>query len=103
MAHLAVYLGEWVTANLGFGTVFLCDDRVFRRDVAVKSLHADDLDRRAEEIFAEAHALNELSHPAVIKIISAGYADPVNGRELSGLLAIPPLDVRVAVRQGTPT
>ena len=23
MAHLAVYLGEWVTANLGFGTVFL--------------------------------------------------------------------------------
>jgi formylglycine-generating enzyme required for sulfatase activity/tetratricopeptide (TPR) repeat protein len=65
----------------GFGTVVLCRDSFFLdREVAVKALHADDLERRVEDVFAEAHALMHLSHPAIIGVHDCSFAD-VDGRQ----------------------
>jgi len=61
----------------GFGVVHLCQDALFPgREVVVKALHAADLDRRPEEVFAEAHVLSDVKHPAVIGVLDWGYVDP---------------------------
>lgn len=59
----------------GFGTAFLCHDRFFKTDVVIKTLHADDLDRNLDDVFAEAQALRQVQHPAVIDVLECGYAD----------------------------
>src|SRR5262249_55671971 len=45
----------------GFGAVFLCQDRYMQADVVVKSLHHTDMVRSADEAFAEARVLRQLS------------------------------------------
>jgi serine/threonine protein kinase len=59
----------------GFGTAFLCHDRFFKADVVVKTLHADDLERGLDDVFAEAQALRQVQHPAVIDVLECSYAD----------------------------
>ena len=44
--------------------------------MAIKALHGDVLERELAEVFAEAHALTELHHPAIIGVYDCNYADP---------------------------
>ncbi len=61
----------------GFGTVFLCHDLYFRhREVAIKALHGEVLERELADVFGEAHALTELQHQAIISVLDCNYADP---------------------------
>jgi hypothetical protein len=72
----------------GFGIVFLCEDAHFRnREVAIKVLHAADLARDLDEIFYEAHALDDLKHFAIIGVIDCAYADP--GRRTRPYIVMP--------------
>jgi serine/threonine protein kinase len=66
----------------GFGTVFRARDR-YRKDekgqaveVALKTLHTADLARDLDEVFAEAHLLNQLRHGGIIRVIDQNFADP---------------------------
>ncbi|WP_062385133.1 serine/threonine-protein kinase [Demequina iriomotensis] len=60
----------------GFADVFLYQQHMPRREVAVKVLLADRLDTAAAESFtAEAHVMAQLSsHPAIVSIYEAGVA-----------------------------
>ena len=60
----------------GFGVAFLCKHKYMSSQVVVKTLSLDDLGRDADAVFAEAHALRQLDHPAVIRISDCGYSDP---------------------------
>jgi formylglycine-generating enzyme required for sulfatase activity/tetratricopeptide (TPR) repeat protein len=74
---LARYEIQGILGAGGFGTVFLCRDLYFRRrEVAIKALHGDVLERELTEVFGEAHALTELQHPAIIGVMDCNYADP---------------------------
>jgi WD40 repeat protein len=57
----------------GFGVAFLCRHRELGLDVVVKSLNGDDLDRRMEEVFAEARVLYQVEHNSVIRMLDCGY------------------------------
>ena len=59
----------------GFGASFLCQDREANLKVVVKALRPDDLDRAADAVFREAAWLQELDHPAVIRVRDAAWAD----------------------------
>jgi serine/threonine protein kinase len=65
----------------GFGTVFHCRDRHRRNrqgervEVAIKTLHTADLARDLDEVFAEAHLLNQLEHPGIIRVLDQNFAD----------------------------
>jgi serine/threonine protein kinase len=64
----------------GFGTVFHCRDTLAgQRDVAIKALHADDLTRSIEDLFAEARTLKQLQKPgedlALIGLEHWGFVD----------------------------
>ena len=62
----------------GFGTVLKCEDRYAaanESEVAVKTLHAADLARAIHEVFAEAHVLKSLRHPAIIGVRAWGCVD----------------------------
>ena len=60
----------------GFGAVFLCHDRNFGVDVAVKTLHGADMDRSMESVMHEAKALHNLSHPTIIRIRDYDFVNP---------------------------
>jgi predicted Zn finger-like uncharacterized protein len=67
----------------GFGTVFLCKDAFDRdREVAVKSLHAADLERGVDVVLAEAHTLIDLGrgHPSIIGVLDCTFDDVDNRR-----------------------
>ena len=54
----------------GFGTVVKCVDYPGseEREVAVKEIYTQDLAREIQEIFAEAHIIQRLKHPAIIRV-----------------------------------
>jgi uracil-DNA glycosylase family 4 len=58
----------------GFGVAFLCRHRYLAADVVVKTLQTDDLDRGVDEVFAEAQALRQLDHTAIIRLQDCGFA-----------------------------
>ncbi len=60
----------------GFGTAFLCDHRFLKAPVVLKTLSDDDLDRGIDAVFAEAQALRQLDHPAIIRLQDCGFASP---------------------------
>ena len=43
--------------------------------MAIKTLHAVELERSLEDVFGEAHTLGELNHPAIIGVTDCSYAD----------------------------
>jgi serine/threonine protein kinase len=59
------------------GVALLCDDVEVGRPALVKAILPDGLACAAEQLFAEAAALQQLSHPAVARLRDCGYADPL--------------------------
>jgi len=59
----------------GFGVVFLCRHRNSGSRVVVKALRVDGLDRNVAEVFREAQVLEELEHPAIIRLRDCDFAD----------------------------
>jgi uracil-DNA glycosylase family 4 len=62
----------------GFGVAYLCRHRQLGAEVVVKTIIGDGLDRSVEDVFAEAKALWALDHPAIIRLLDCGYADPAH-------------------------
>jgi serine/threonine protein kinase len=60
----------------GFGVAFLCRHRNSGVPLVVKALVTDDLDRDIAQIFAEARLLEELEHPAIIRLRDCDFGDP---------------------------
>jgi hypothetical protein len=82
----------------GFGVTFLCRHRWSRGEVAIKSLSAEGLDRDVRTVFQEAQALEQLHHPAIIRLRDCNFADKAHtrpylimdyfpGKTLEGLVA----------------
>jgi tetratricopeptide (TPR) repeat protein len=64
----------------GFGVSFLCQDRVANQTVVVRVLRPDSLDRDDGTILREMHSLQELDHPALVRILAVGGAGPDESR-----------------------
>jgi uracil-DNA glycosylase family 4 len=60
----------------GFGVAFLCQHRFLKAPVVVKALLDDDLERGVDQVFAEAQALRQVDHPAIIRVQDCGFASP---------------------------
>jgi len=58
----------------GFGVTFLCRLKLSGGLVAVKALASEGLDRDAGTVMREAAALDELLHPAIVRLRHCGYA-----------------------------
>ncbi len=59
----------------GFGVAFLCKHRYTGSQVVVKTLLDTELDRRVDQLFAEAQAIQQLNHPSIIRLLDCGYTD----------------------------
>ncbi len=76
-------LGNWVLGEIldegGIGSVYVSRHRYLGEPAAVKVLHKQPLQTRAEEIarrfFQEARATRSIDHPNVVKILDFGQAD----------------------------
>jgi len=80
---LVQYVPKMILGTGGFGTVLRCEDRYAvaeERAVAVKTLHTADLAREVHEVFAEAHIIKALKHPAIIGVRTWGYFDDDEAR-----------------------
>jgi len=60
----------------GFGEVFLCKKKLTGTNVAIKTLHADQLERDGTLVLQQASILSQLAHPAIIRLNNWGYVDP---------------------------
>jgi TPR repeat protein/serine/threonine protein kinase len=69
------YEPETILGAGGFGIVFLCRHRFAKSRIVIKALRAEEIDRNLEDVFAEARALDELDHPAIIRLRDCGFAD----------------------------
>jgi serine/threonine protein kinase len=72
---LAKFEPERILGAGGFGVAFLCRNRHSGSRVVIKTLRGDNLDRDLNEVFAEAQVLEELEHPAIIRLRDCDYAD----------------------------
>jgi WD40 repeat protein/tRNA A-37 threonylcarbamoyl transferase component Bud32 len=77
---LAKYEPERILGAGGFGVAYLCRNRHSAGRVVVKALRRDALDRAVADVFREAHVLEELEHPAVVRLRDCDYADPAQTR-----------------------
>lgn len=59
----------------GFGVAYLCRNRHSGSQVVVKTLRSDTLDREMKDVFREAQILEQLEHPAIIRLRDCDYAD----------------------------
>jgi tetratricopeptide (TPR) repeat protein len=64
----------------GFGPSFLCHDREADRKVVVKALRSDALDRGVETVFQETAWIQEIDHPALIRVRACAFAGAEQGR-----------------------
>ena len=64
----------------GFGVTFLCKKKLTGHDVAVKAFRADGLERDVSAVMQEASMLDQLQHPAIIRLRHCGYADAAHTR-----------------------
>jgi hypothetical protein len=64
----------------GFGVAFLCKHRNTSSQIVVKALHTDGLDRTVNDVFREARVLEELDHPAIIRLRDCDFADAAFAR-----------------------
>ena len=73
---MSKYVPQRILGAGGFGVAFLCRHRYMAADVVVKTLASDDLEREADQVFAEAQVLRQIDHPAIIRIQDCGFASP---------------------------
>ncbi len=64
----AQYEPERILGAGGFGISFLCRERAKNRQVVVKALRADTLERDVATLFHDFRTLQELDHPALIRL-----------------------------------
>ena len=64
----------------GFGVAVLCRHSVTRRPLIVKAIRNDGLDFDPADVVAEAQALEDLSHDAIIRLRDCQYADAARTR-----------------------
>jgi hypothetical protein len=64
----------------GFGVAFVCRNRHSGARVVIKTFTGDRLGRDVSEVFQEAHALEEVEHPAIIRVRDCDYADMARTR-----------------------
>ncbi|MBY0523464.1 MAG: protein kinase [Gemmataceae bacterium] len=69
------YEAQRILGAGGFGVAFLCRHRNSGSRVVVKSLRLDGLARDVSELFREAQVLEELDHPAIIRLRDCDFAD----------------------------
>jgi serine/threonine protein kinase len=72
---LAKFEPERILGAGGFGVAFLCRNRHSGSRVVIKTLYADGLDQTVADIFREARVLEEVRHPAIIRVRDCDYAD----------------------------
>jgi tRNA A-37 threonylcarbamoyl transferase component Bud32 len=72
---LGKYEPERILGAGGFGVAYLCRNRHSGSRVVVKALRAESLDRQVADVFREARVLEELDHPAVIRLRDCDFAD----------------------------
>src|SRR5207248_272548 len=77
---LGKYEPERVLGAGGFGIALLCRNRHSGSRVVVKALRSEMLERHVADIFREARVLEELEHPAVIRVRDCDYADAAQKR-----------------------
>jgi serine/threonine protein kinase len=70
------YSPERILGAGGFGVAFLCQDANLKQAVVIKTLLLEDLSRDSDSLLKEARSLNELQHPAVVRLFDCDYADP---------------------------
>ncbi len=69
------YEPERILGMGGFGVAFLCRNRHSGSRVVIKTLRSDSLDRQVSDVFREARVLEDLEHPAIIRLRDCDYAD----------------------------
>ncbi len=72
---LGKYQPQRILGAGGFGVAFLCQHKYMNAPVVVKALTGADLDHGVDQVFAEATALRQMDHPAVIRIQDCGFTD----------------------------
>jgi serine/threonine protein kinase len=72
---MTVFEPQHILGAGGFGVVFRCLHRFLGKAVVIKCLQASELDRDIAAVFAEARALEDLDHPAIIRLKDCNYAD----------------------------
>jgi serine/threonine protein kinase len=64
----------------GFGVAFLCRNTRSGGRVVIKTLRGEGLDRSLSDVFREAQALEEVDHPAIIRVRDCDYAGAEHSR-----------------------
>jgi tetratricopeptide (TPR) repeat protein len=77
---MARYEPERILGAGGFGVTFLCADKQAGTKVVVKALRGDSLERDTATIFREFGWLQDLDHPALIRLRHFDYAGPEQRR-----------------------
>ncbi len=77
---LSSYEPERILGAGGFGTSFLCRERPHGRRVVVKALRADSLDRDCATLFREMEIVQDVDHPALVRIHDCAYAGSEESR-----------------------
>src|SRR5262249_45531653 len=77
---LGKYEPQRILGAGGFGVVFLCKHRHLGGAVLVKALVASGNRGEPKEAFSEASLLEELDHPALVRVRDGDFAGPVSDR-----------------------
>jgi len=64
----------------GFGVVFLCRHCHTNKPLVVKSLRTSEMNRKVDDLFAEATVLEDLNHSAIVRLRDCDFADPARSR-----------------------
>lgn len=76
----ARYEPERILGAGGFGVSFLCREHANNRRVVVKALRADSLERDVATLFHDFRNLQELDHPALVRIVDCTCAGGEDAR-----------------------
>jgi tRNA A-37 threonylcarbamoyl transferase component Bud32 len=86
----------------GFGVVFLCRNRWSKGLVVVKALRTDELDRELGTVLEEEAVLEQLEHPAIIRLRDCAFADAARKRPYLVMDYFDGITLEEQVRQNGP-